>query len=101
MYNQQDHHLFIATEWDNIVGFGHMAKENSDWEVAVSVDREYQGRGIGDSLMGYMIPWAKIHGVHNVFMHCITQNQKIWMIHKVLCTTVKRRNDMEVYCRSP
>lgn len=77
LYNQQDHHLFIATEWDNIVGFGHMAKENSDWEVAVSVDSAYQGRRIGDSLMGYMIPWAKIHGVHNVFMHCITQNQKI------------------------
>ena len=25
----------------------------------------------------FMIPWAQIHGVHNVFMHCITQNQKI------------------------
>lgn len=77
LYNQQDHHLFVATEWDNIVGFGHLARQHSDWELAVSVDSAHQGLGIGDNLMSYMIPWAKIHGIDNVFMHCITQNQKI------------------------
>lgn len=77
LYNQQDHHLFTATEFDVIVGFGHLARENDDWELAVSVDYSAQGRGVGNKLMSYMIPWAQIHGVHNVFMHCITQNQKI------------------------
>jgi len=77
LYNQQDHHLFTAVVDDNIVGFGHLAREGDDWELAVSVDSDMQGQGIGDKLMSYMIPWAQIHGVHNVFMHCITQNQKI------------------------
>lgn len=78
LYNQQDHHLFTATLHDNIVGFGHLAREgDADWELAVSVDSNLQGQGIGDKLMSFMIPWAQIHGVHNVFMHCITQNQKI------------------------
>ncbi len=77
LYNQQDHYLFTATADNNIVGFGHLARDGIDWELAVSVDRSQQGQGVGDKLMGYMIPWAQIHGVNNVFMHCITQNQKI------------------------
>ena len=77
LYNQQEHHLFTATLDDKIVGFGHLAKEGNDWELAVSVDSDLQGQGIGDKIMSFMIPWAKIHGVHNVFMHCITKNQKI------------------------
>lgn len=77
LYNQQDHYLFTATVDDKIVGFGHLAREGNDWELAVSVDSDKQGQGIGDQLMSYMIPWAKMHGVHNVFMHCITRNQRI------------------------
>lgn len=77
LYNQPDHHLFIALVDDNIVGFGHLAREGSNWELAVSVDSNQQGKGIANKIMSFMIPWAQIHGVHNVFMHCITQNQKI------------------------
>ena len=77
LYNQPDHHLFTAQSWNNIVGFGHLAREGSNWELAVSVDSEVQGQGVANKLMSFMIPWAQIHGVHNVFMHCIMQNQKI------------------------
>ena len=77
LYNQHDHHLFVAKEGDAVIGFGHLAREGNDWELAVSVDSDKQGRGVGDQLMSFMIPWAKVHGVHNVFMHCITRNQKI------------------------
>lgn len=77
LYNQQDHHLFTAVEDDKIVGFGHLAREGNDWEFAVSVDSAHQGRGIANKLLGFIIPWAQIHGVHNVFMHCISQNEKI------------------------
>ena len=80
LYNQQDHHLFTATVNDTIVGFGHLAREGTDWEFAVSVNTEWQGQGIGDKLMSFVIPWAQIHGVNNVFMHCITHNQKIQQI---------------------
>ena len=77
LYNQADHHLFTATVDNAIVGFGHLAREGNDWELAVSVDSSSQGQGIADRIMSFMIPWAQIHGIHNVFMHCITQNQKI------------------------
>lgn len=77
LYNSDDHHLFIAERNNKIVGFGHLAREGNNWELAVSVDSEYQGQGIADGLMSHMIAWGKTRGIHSVFMHCITQNTKI------------------------
>jgi RimJ/RimL family protein N-acetyltransferase len=77
LYNRGQHHIFTYLEDNRIVGFGHLAREGTDWELAVSVDTNYQGRGIANELMDYMIAWGKTHGVHAVYMHCITDNQKI------------------------
>ena len=77
LYNKNDHHLFTAIVNDKIAGFGHLAKEDSDWELAVSVNKEFQGQGVAKELMYFMIAWGKTHGVQSVFMHCISQNQKI------------------------
>ena len=38
LYNAGDHHLFTAIIEDKIVGFGHLAREGNDWELAVSID---------------------------------------------------------------
>jgi len=77
LYNFDDHHLFTATRDNKIVGFGHLARESDDWELAVSVDGNCQGQGVADRLIDFMIDWGKTRGVHSVFMHCITQNAKI------------------------
>lgn len=99
LYNQQDHHLFTASESDSIVGFGHLAREGADWELAVSVDSDFQGRGVGDKLLSFMIPWAQIHGVQNVFMHCITQNQKIQHLAKKHGLKTVERDGPEITSR--
>ncbi len=77
LYNADDHHLFTAEIADQIVGFGHLAREGNDWELAVSVDSKHQGKGVADNIMNHMIDWGKTRGIHSVFMHCISQNQKI------------------------
>lgn len=77
LYTADDHHLFTATLGDKLVGFGHLARENNDWELAVSVDGACQGQGVADRLIDFMIEWGTTRGVHSVFMHCITQNAKI------------------------
>lgn len=77
LYNADDHHLFTATKSGKIVGFGHLAREGTDWELAVSVDSDQQGQGVADHLINFMIDWGTTRGVHSVFMHCITQNAKI------------------------
>ena len=77
LYNPDDHYLFTADVDNKTVGFGHLAREGDNWELAVSVDGKYQGQGIADKLMDYMIVCGKTRGIHSVFMHCITQNTKI------------------------
>lgn len=77
LYNANDHHLFTAEVDEKAVGFGHLAREGDNWELAVSVDGAYQSRGIADQIMNHMIAWGKTRGIHSVFMHCITQNTKI------------------------
>lgn len=77
LYHQDQHHLFTYYCDSKIVGFGHLAQEGSEWELAVSVDSNYQRRGIANELMTHTIAWGKVHGVHSVFMHCITDNHRI------------------------
>lgn len=77
LYDPTRHHIFTYYKDEHIVGFGHLAKGQEDWELAVSVDESYQGVGIADALMSHMISWGKTHGVEVVYMHCITDNKKI------------------------
>jgi GNAT superfamily N-acetyltransferase len=77
LYHSDDHHLFTAEADNKLVGFGHLAREGNNWELAVSVDGDRQGQGIADKLMDQMIVWGKTRGIHTVFMHCITKNTKI------------------------
>lgn len=77
LYHPDQHHLFTYYIDEHIVGFGHLAQQDADWELAVSVESVYQGQGVANELMNHMIGWGKVHGVHSVFMHCIADNQKI------------------------
>lgn len=77
-YHPGDHELWYARDDGDRVGWGHMAK-NSDgsWELAVSVDREFQRQGIGNQLIVEMLAWAKFHHITQVYMHCIDGNKVI------------------------
>jgi RimJ/RimL family protein N-acetyltransferase len=57
----------------------------------VSVEKQFQGRGIGSNLIGFMVKWGQTRGMHSVFMHCISDNQKIQhMARKYGLKTVQR-----------
>ena len=77
-YHPQDHELWYARDDGDRVGWGHMAK-NSDgsWELAVSVQKEFQRQGIGNQLITEMLAWAKFHHISEVYMHCIEDNRVI------------------------
>ncbi len=78
LYHQSDHHLWVARIGSHVVGWGHMARDNSTtWELAVSVDHEHQRQGVGGQLIGEMLEWAKVHHIDEVFMHCIEDNRVI------------------------
>lgn len=77
-YNPSEHELWYARTDDKRVGWGHLAK-NSDgsWELAVSVQNDYQRQGIGNQLITEMLAFAKFHHITEVFMHCIEDNRVI------------------------
>ena len=99
LYNADAHHLFTATVNDTIVGFGHLAREGNDWELAVSVDSDRQGQGVANRIMHYMIDWGKTRGVHSVFMHCITQNAKIQHLARKHGLRMVERDGSEITSR--
>ena len=89
IYNSKDHELWTCTVGDEIVGWGHMAKSSEAWELAVSVNKEHQRKGIGNKLILDMMTWAKFHHVPEVFMHCIEDNKVIQ--HLALKNELKTR----------
>ena len=78
VYHPKDHELWYVKVDDVRVGWGHMSMNNDDsWELAVSVEKDYQRQGIGDALIKEMIVWAKFHHIPEVYMHCIEDNRVI------------------------
>ena len=79
VYTPYDHELwFVRDHAGNYIGFGHMARNPDDsWELAVSVDKEHQRKGVGNKLIEEMLAWAKFHKISEVYMHCIEDNKVI------------------------
>ena len=77
VYNPEEHHLWQAHDDGEVYGWGHLAKDGEAWELAVSVNSHKQQNGIGNKLITEMLEWAKVHHVHEVYMHCIEDNKII------------------------
>lgn len=78
VYSPSEHELWCSVYNGEIAGFGHLARNpDGSWELAVSVNKEHQQKGVGDSLIGEMLSWAKFHEIPEVFMHCIEDNRVI------------------------
>lgn len=95
-YNPKDHELWFARTNDSRVGWGHMAKnDDGSWELAVSVDKEYQRQGVANLLMKEMLVWAKFHHITEVYMHCIENNRVIQHLALKHELKTKERGDGE------
>lgn len=78
LYSLEKHHIFVAKENGKILGYVHLANIDKDsWELAISVNADQQGSGVGNKLMSHAITWAKIQGIESMFMNCISNNKKI------------------------
>jgi GNAT superfamily N-acetyltransferase len=78
LYSLENHHIFAAREKGVTLGYVHLAKiDEHSWELAISVNADNQGKGIGNKLMAHAITWAKTHGIESMFMNCISDNKKI------------------------
>lgn len=79
-YNPKIHRLWQAIDSSSgeVMGWGHMVNDHDNvWELALSVERSHQRKGVGDALITEMLSWAKFRHIDEVFMHCIDNNKVI------------------------
>jgi GNAT superfamily N-acetyltransferase len=95
-YHPHDHELWYARTDDTRVGWGHMAKNRDNtWELAVSVNRDHQLRGIGGRLIAEMLAFSKFNKITEVWMNCIEGNRIIQHLATKNELTTKHRGDGE------
>lgn len=96
-YNPSEHELWYARTETQRVGWGHLAKNHDgSWELAVSVQKDFQRQGIGNQLITEMLAFAKFHHITEVYMHCITDNKVIQHLARKNDLVVKYRGGGEI-----
>lgn len=81
--NTKNHKLFvIENENLEVIGAGHIAILNGQTELAFSVLKEHQGRGMGSALMKRVIEWCQNRSIKNGCMVCLSTNMAIKKLAK-------------------
>ena len=76
--NFHRHRVFVIENNDlDIVGAGHIGLEGRSVELAFSVLKQHQGRGMGHSLMSRVIEWCQNRGLKTGCMVCLKHNAAI------------------------
>jgi GNAT superfamily N-acetyltransferase len=76
--NPQQHKIFVIENDDlDVVGAGHISLAGEETELAFSVLKEHQGRGMGGSLMKRCIEWCQNRSITTGCMVCLTSNEAI------------------------
>jgi GNAT superfamily N-acetyltransferase len=76
--NFQRHRVFvIENEELEVVGAGHISLEDRPIELAFSVLKPYQGKGMGYSLMSRVVEWCQNRGIKAGCMVCLKHNAAI------------------------
>lgn len=74
----QEHHVLFCVEDCNLnfIAIGHIATQDT-MELAFSVLKEYQGHGLGNTLMCRCIQYCRVIGQLHGHMVCLTHNAAI------------------------
>lgn len=89
---EKDQHVLFAIEDVHLqfVAVGHVAL-GDEVELALSVLKEHQGKGMGDALMNRMVHYCRVHGLLKGHMMCLPNNSAM----RHLCSKhgIKMHND--------
>lgn len=74
-----DNNTLFCIEDDQLdfVAVGHIAFQDGEMELAFSVLKEHQGKGMGSLLMKRVIQWCRTHGNLKGCMVCLSSNAAI------------------------
>jgi GNAT superfamily N-acetyltransferase len=101
-----DKHKIFAIENDNleVVAIGHISLEDEPAELAFSVFKECQGKGMGDALMSRLIEYCQNRNIKLGCMVCLGSNDKIKHLarkHGILIKTEDGDSHGEVHIPNP
>jgi GNAT superfamily N-acetyltransferase len=79
IYVDKDHHILFCVEDENLnfIGVCHIALEERGMELAFSVLKDHQGKGIGNALMRRAIAWCRTNHILTGTMVCLSSNKRI------------------------
>ena len=76
--NPGTHKIFVIENDDlDVVGVGHISLESQEVELAFSVLKEYQGLGMGSSLMKRCVEWCQNRSIKTGCMVCLSSNKAV------------------------
>lgn len=76
--NPKQHIIFVIEDDDlNVIAAGHVSLEGKELELAFSVHKEHQKKGMGSSLMKRCVEWCQNRGIKGGCMVCLTHNTAI------------------------
>jgi GNAT superfamily N-acetyltransferase len=76
--NPNKHKIFVIENDDlEVIAAGHISLEGDELELAFSVLKEHQGKGMGSALMKRCIEWCQNRGIKGGCMVCLSSNTAI------------------------
>lgn len=76
--NYGSHRVFAIENDDlEVIGAGHISLVDRPVELAFSVLKPYQGRGMGSSLMSRVVEWCQNRGIKTGCMVCLKHNSAV------------------------
>jgi GNAT superfamily N-acetyltransferase len=76
--NSQKHKIFVIENDElEVIAVGHISLEGGELELAFSVLKEHQGKGMGSALMKRCIEWCQNRGIKGGCMVCLSSNTAI------------------------
>jgi GNAT superfamily N-acetyltransferase len=79
IYKNSNKHKIFVIEDENleVVGAGHISLDDEPVELAFSVLKEYQGKGMGSALMKRCVKWCQNRKIETGCMVCLSHNSAI------------------------
>lgn len=87
-WNDDMSQWFGCTSAGKIISACHVSIYKEEAELGCSVNDEFRGQGLAQSMFDRAVTYLRAHGITNVYMHCLTENEVMKHIAKKNYMTV-------------
>ena len=70
----EDNKWFGVENETKIVAACHVSILDGQAELGCSVDKEFRGEGVAQKMFDRAVTWVRTKGIHEVYMHCLSEN---------------------------